>query len=100
MKLLRIVFFAVAVPFTGFSQQKPMRLWFTKPAYQPAVFSYQAPEFTGAYQLDGIFGSTAVKTRHMVWVMTGKKAITATRTAPNELIFSTKSGGIYTIVPE
>ncbi|MCY7356206.1 MAG: glycoside hydrolase family 95 protein, partial [Rudanella sp.] len=29
-----------------------MQLWFTKPAYQPAVFSYQAPEFTNTFRFE------------------------------------------------
>ena len=39
-------------PHAGFSQQKPMRLWFDQPAYQPAVFSYQAPEFTNTFRFE------------------------------------------------
>ena len=37
---------------SGFAQQKPMRLWFDRPAYQPAVFSYKAPEFTNTYHFE------------------------------------------------
>lgn len=29
-----------------------MRLWFNQPAYQPAVFSYKAPEFTNTFRFE------------------------------------------------
>ncbi|HEX9956819.1 MAG TPA: glycoside hydrolase family 95 protein, partial [Fibrella sp.] len=51
-QLLLIVCMSQLWPQDGFSQQKPMRLWFTKPAYQPAVFSYQAPEFTNTFRFE------------------------------------------------
>jgi alpha-L-fucosidase 2 len=36
----------------AFSQQKPMLLWFDKPAYQPKVFSYNTPEFTNPFHFE------------------------------------------------
>ena len=37
---------------TGFCQQKPMTLWFDKPAYQPTVFSYCAKEFKEVFHFE------------------------------------------------
>lgn len=36
----------------SFCQQKPMTLWFDKPAYQPAVFSYNTKEFKEVYHFE------------------------------------------------
>ena len=33
-------------------QQKPMVMWFDLPAFQPKVFSYQAPEFTNSFHFE------------------------------------------------
>ena len=52
MSRLLVTFFIAGAPLAGFSQQKPMRLWFNQPAYQPAVFSYQAPEFTNTFRFE------------------------------------------------
>ena len=37
---------------SGFSQQKPMALWFNKPAYQPVVFSYNAKAFKEVFHFE------------------------------------------------
>ncbi|MEI8114703.1 MAG: glycoside hydrolase family 95 protein, partial [Bacteroidia bacterium] len=34
------------------SQQKPMLMWFDKPAHQPKVFTYQAKEFTNSFHFE------------------------------------------------
>jgi alpha-L-fucosidase 2 len=34
------------------AQQKPMRLWFDKPAYQPREFTYQAKEFANPFHFE------------------------------------------------
>ncbi|MCU0353817.1 MAG: glycoside hydrolase family 95 protein, partial [Cytophagales bacterium] len=36
----------------AFSQQKPMRLWFEKPAYQPKKFTYEAKEFNNPFHFE------------------------------------------------
>lgn len=51
-KKLLLICLSQLLPLTGFSQQKPMRLWFSQPAYQPAVFSYKAPEFTNTFRFE------------------------------------------------
>ncbi|MEO6288200.1 MAG: glycoside hydrolase family 95 protein [Dyadobacter sp.] len=48
-RLILSVCLASVTPFIGFAQQKNMQLWFDKPAYQPAVFSYSAPEFQNTF---------------------------------------------------
>jgi alpha-L-fucosidase 2 len=40
------------LPSIGSAQQKPMQLWFDRPAYQPAVFSYNAPEFQRTFHFE------------------------------------------------
>ncbi len=35
-----------------FAQQKPMRLWFNQPAWQPREFTYQAREFTNPFHFE------------------------------------------------
>ena len=42
----------LALMASGYSQQKPITLWFNKPAYQPAVFSYNAKEFKEVFQFE------------------------------------------------
>src|SRR4028119_1239005 len=37
---------------TGFTQQKPMLLWFDTPAYQPKVFTYNTPEFKNPFHFE------------------------------------------------
>ncbi|MDB5241752.1 MAG: hypothetical protein JWP57_2377, partial [Spirosoma sp.] len=51
-RLLLLVGLAFFLPFTGSAQQKPMQLWFDRPAYQPAVFSYDAPEFQRTFHFE------------------------------------------------
>lgn len=36
----------------AFAQQKPMRLWFDKPAFQPKEFSYRAKVFTNPFHFE------------------------------------------------
>ena len=36
----------------GFTQQKPMLLWFDMPAYQPKVFTYNTPEFKNPFHFE------------------------------------------------
>jgi len=43
---------ASLLPFVSPAQQKPMQLWFDRPAYQPAVFSYDAPEFQRTFHFE------------------------------------------------
>jgi alpha-L-fucosidase 2 len=38
--------------FNAYSQQKPMLLWFDKPAYQPAVFTYEADIFKKPFSFE------------------------------------------------
>jgi alpha-L-fucosidase 2 len=45
-------------------------------------------------------GICRVKTGQAVRVLAGKTAIAVTNTAPNELSFPTKAGGVYTIIPK
>ena len=40
------------LPSISSAQQKPMQLWFDRPAYQPAVFSYDAPEFQRTFHFE------------------------------------------------
>jgi alpha-L-fucosidase 2 len=42
----------VSTPATVYSQQKPMLLWFDKPAYQPKVFTYNTPEFKNPFHFE------------------------------------------------
>ena len=42
----------LAVAVTGFCQQKPMLLWFDKPAYQPTVFTYNTKEFEQVFHFE------------------------------------------------
>src|SRR5919202_1546762 len=47
-----ILCLAALLPSPSTAQQKPMRLWFDKPAYQPAIFSYKAPEFQRTFHFE------------------------------------------------
>lgn len=49
---LRVLVMTLVIPLSTLAQQKPMRLWFSAPAYQPAVFSYQAPEFQNSFSFN------------------------------------------------
>ena len=42
----------LALVATGFCQQKPMLLWFDKPAYQPTVFTYNTREFKEVFHFE------------------------------------------------
>ena len=62
-KSSKLLFFTLCfVTSQSFSQQKPMVFWFDKPAYQPAVFSYNAKEFKEVYHFEekGWFEGTPV----------------------------------------
>ena len=45
-----VMFFATTA--ISYAQQKPMLLWFDKPAYQPAIFSYNAKEFKEVFHFE------------------------------------------------
>ena len=64
ISLRKIVFELLCLTWaaTGFCQQKPMLLWFDKPAYQPAVFTYNAKEFKEVFHFEekGWFEGTPV----------------------------------------
>ena len=62
-KSSKLLFFTLCfITSQSFSQQKPMVFWFDKPAYQPAVFSYNAKEFKEEYHFEekGWFEGTPV----------------------------------------
>jgi hypothetical protein len=53
--LIRIAFSALVVFLSiapAFSQQQPMQLWFDKPAFQPAVFTYNAKVFKQPFHFE------------------------------------------------
>jgi alpha-L-fucosidase 2 len=49
-----LLFLTISLLTSGcpFAQQKPMRLWFDQPAYQPREFTYQAREFTNPFHFE------------------------------------------------
>ncbi len=49
---VNITMLLLAFATAGFCQQKPMLLWFDKPAYQPAVFSYNTKEFKEVFHFE------------------------------------------------
>ena len=51
-RLLLLLIVSLLVPGCPFAQQKPMRLWFDQPAYQPREFTYQAKEFTNPFHFE------------------------------------------------
>ena len=51
-QLYLIVCLAALMPSISSAQQKNMLLWFDWPAYQPAVFSYNAPEFQRTFHFE------------------------------------------------
>jgi len=51
-KKLFIFFFAVTSLINVFAQQKNMVMWYDQPAFQPAVFSYDAKEFKEVYHFE------------------------------------------------
>ncbi len=52
IKVCYTVFALHAVATQAFTQQKPMLLWYNDPAYQPAVFTYEANEFMNAFHFE------------------------------------------------
>jgi alpha-L-fucosidase 2 len=46
------VFATLALRNEALAQQKPMLLWYDKPAHQPTVFSYKAKEFTNTFHFE------------------------------------------------
>ena len=51
-RFLLLLTIPLLVPGCLFAQQKPMRLWFDQPAYQPREFTYQAREFTNPFHFE------------------------------------------------
>ncbi len=51
-RVYRTVLALLAVATQAFTQQKPMVLWYDKPAYQPALFTYEAKEFKNTFHFE------------------------------------------------
>ncbi len=49
---ITVLIIAQFVVFQVFAQQKPMRLWFDQPAFQPKVFTYKDKVFTTPYYFE------------------------------------------------
>ncbi|TAG40965.1 MAG: glycoside hydrolase family 95 protein [Cytophagia bacterium] len=49
---ITVLIIAQFVVFQVFAQQKPMRLWFNQPAFQPKVFTYKDKVFTTPYYFE------------------------------------------------
>ena len=52
LRLAFIAFGLLSFIVSAHAQQKPMLLWYDKPAYQPAVFTYEAKEFKNTYHFE------------------------------------------------